>query len=280
MRKALLIGINEYPAREDILAACLNDVNDFAEFLVDTCDFPYDNIRLLTERRATRAEILKRLDWLLKGLKAGDQIVFLYSGHGNRLATRNLQGHVDRYYECICPYDFDWDGKNNISDKELCELFATVPRGVKFVWISDSCYSGGLSELEHVAGSYREPKGKTIQLPIDISWRVKTAIQKNMEPLKMSGAVQDTNVVLISATKERQQAQEKSFKKEVKVNGLLVYFLLEELRREIGLRIPLSEVMENVAGNVRRYAESSRPSFRQEPVLHGKPTLIRKPFLR
>jgi hypothetical protein len=34
MNKALLIGIHEYLLKEDILTACLNDVNDFAEFLV------------------------------------------------------------------------------------------------------------------------------------------------------------------------------------------------------------------------------------------------------
>src|SRR5262245_27717183 len=119
MKKALLVGINEYPDKENILAACLNDVNDFAELLVNKCAFAYDDIRILTERRATRAEILKRLEWLVRGAKPGDRLVFLYSGHGNRLATRNLEGHVDRYYECICPYDFDWEGKNNISDREL-----------------------------------------------------------------------------------------------------------------------------------------------------------------
>jgi len=66
MRRALLIGINEYPERGDILTACLNDVNDFAEFLVSKCDFEYENVRLLTERRATKDEILKRLNWLVK----------------------------------------------------------------------------------------------------------------------------------------------------------------------------------------------------------------------
>src|SRR5215208_6677261 len=139
MKRALLVGINEYPDKGNILDACLNDVNDFGEFLTSKCEFPYEDIRLLTERRATKVEILKRLDWLLKGLKAGDQIVFLYSGHGNRLATRDIEGHVDKYYECICPYDFDWDGKNNISDRDLCELFSRIPEGVKFIWISDSC---------------------------------------------------------------------------------------------------------------------------------------------
>jgi hypothetical protein len=281
-KRALLVGINEYPDKENILTACLNDVNDFAQFLVDRCAFPYDDVRLLTERRATRDGILQRLRWLLKGLRPGDRAVFLYSGHGNRLATRSAAtGHVDRYYECICPYDFDWDGLNNISDKELCELFAKIPRGAKLIWISDSCYAGGLSEAELLAREpATEPRGKTIQLPLEISWRVQTAIKKEMQPLTMSGAVDDSNVVMISATRERQQAQEKIFKKEIKSNGLLTYYLLDALGRDGGLGTPLDEVMKQVVESVTRYAETSRPRFRQEPALYGRPELLRRPFLK
>jgi len=284
MKRALLVGLNEYPDQENILAACLNDVNDFAEFLVNRCDFECDDVRMLTERRATKVEILKRLDWLLKGLRAGDRLVFLYSGHGNRLATRNARGHVDRYYECICPYDFDWDGENNISDKDLCERFSRIPDGAKLIWISDSCYSAGLSEVEPAEcadpGAEAPPRGKTIQVPVDVSWRIRTAIQKNLQPLKMSGAVEHGNVVLISATRERQQAQERSFKDEVKINGLLVSYLLEELNRKGGLRMPLGELMKRVTRSVKRYGQTSRPCFDQEPMIHGRPELIDRPFLK
>jgi metacaspase-1 len=248
--------------------------------LTRRCNFNYDDIRLLTERRATRVEILKRLDWLVKGLKPGDRIVFLYSGHGNRLATRSVEGHVDKYYECICPYDFDWDGKNTISDRELCDLFSRIPAGARLTWISDSCYSGGLPELEGVPARRAGPRGKTIELPADIAWRIKTAIDKKIQPLKMSGVVEHNDVILISATRERQQAQEKGFKKEIKLNGLLVYFLLEELHREGGLSTPLKAVMENVGRKVKHYGRTSRPHFDQEPMLYGRPELLGKAFLK
>lgn len=280
MQRALLVGINEYPNAEDCLAACLNDVTDFAQFLVGRCGFAYDDVRLLTERRATRVEILKRLDWLLRGVKPGDRIVFLYSGHGNRLATRSpIEGKVDRYYECICPYDFDWEGNNNISDEELCRLFAGVPEGAKLVWISDSCYACGLSESELIRDAAGKALGKSIQQPQDIAWRARTAIHKDLRPLTMSGAIEGSNVVLIAATKERQQAQERSFKQEIKINGLLVSYLLEELDRERGLEVPLKQVMANVVQNVKEYGRTSKPRFDQEPVLHGRPELLEKAFL-
>jgi hypothetical protein len=278
MKKALLVGINEYPSQKDILAACLNDVNDFAEFLVGKCKFEYDDVRLLTERRATRVEILKRLDWLVKGARAGDQLAFVYSGHGNRLATRDIKGKVDRYYECICPYDFDWDGNNNISDTELCEIFDRIPAGVRFVWISDSCYSAGLPAVAQPRAN-EVLRGKAMQLPADILWRVKTAQAKHLQPLTMEGAVEGSNVILISAAKARQQAQEKSFKKEIKINGMLIYYLLEELRRKGGLMTPLRDVMASVVEKVKHYGQTSKPRFNQEPMLHGRPDLIARPFL-
>jgi len=253
-------------------------VNDFAEFLVTKCDFEYENVRLLTERRATKDEILKRLNWLVKGLKAGDQLVFYYSGHGNRLATRDTRGHIDKYYECICPYDFDWEGKNNISDSDFRRVFSRIPKGAKLIWVADSCYSGGLPEPEDAQDQRVEPKGKTITLPTDIAWRILTAINNDIQPLKMSGVVESNDIVLISGTKERQQAQERSFKKEVKVNGLMTSFLLEELKRRNGLNTSLSEVMKNVVRHVKYYGETSKPTFRQEPALHGRPELINRPF--
>ena len=58
MDKALLIGINKYPNCP--LNGCVNDVNDMANFLVQQYKFNPDNIRMLTDERATTAAILER----------------------------------------------------------------------------------------------------------------------------------------------------------------------------------------------------------------------------
>ena len=64
------------------------------------------------------------------------------------------KGHVfekDGLDEIICPYDFsDADAtKTAITDKEFAKLFASIPKGVHFVWISDSCHSEDLSRKQH-----------------------------------------------------------------------------------------------------------------------------------
>jgi hypothetical protein len=59
--------------------------------------------------------------------------------------------------EIICPYDFsDADAaKTAISDKEFAKIFATIPKGVHFVWISDSCHSEDLSRKQHLSAGTR-----------------------------------------------------------------------------------------------------------------------------
>ena len=143
MNRALLVGINAYPGNE--LNGCVNDVKDMADFLVKYCNFQYGDIRLLVDERATTDGIKVRLGWLLNGLRPGDRVLFHYSGHGAQVPTRNPQGEVDGLDEVICPVDFDWTDDHMIRDKDFHSMFSTIPEGVEFVWVSDSCHSQDLS---------------------------------------------------------------------------------------------------------------------------------------
>jgi hypothetical protein len=57
----------------------------------------------------------------------------------------------------ICPYDFsDADATQTaIRDKEFAKFFASIPKGVHFVWISDSCHSEDLSRKQTIAPDTR-----------------------------------------------------------------------------------------------------------------------------
>ena len=77
MNRALLVGINNYPDPNK-LSGCVNDVTDTAAFLVAKCGFAHDDIRLVTDERATAKNILDRLGWLLTGLMKGDRIFFQF----------------------------------------------------------------------------------------------------------------------------------------------------------------------------------------------------------
>lgn len=84
--KALLIGINAYPNPNNNLRGCINDIIDMENFISSKNKvYLKNNIKTLTDNKATKQGILAHLDWLLLGASAGDQILFHYSGHGAQL---------------------------------------------------------------------------------------------------------------------------------------------------------------------------------------------------
>jgi hypothetical protein len=154
--KALLVGINAYPNPSNNLRGCINDIVDM-EYFISAKNKVYDkeNIRTLTDSTATKKGILTELNWLLQGASAGDQILFHYSGHGTQIPSQHTSFEKDGLDEIICPYDFSGsnEAQTAISDKEFAQIFAKIPQGVHFVWISDSCHSEDLSRKHDIVGA-------------------------------------------------------------------------------------------------------------------------------
>ena len=88
--KALLVGINDYyprgPGGPD-LEGCVNDVRDMINTLFIFC---FRKMKVLTNSRATRDEILKGLRWLTAEAKKGDTLVFYYFGSAEGHEYPNL----------------------------------------------------------------------------------------------------------------------------------------------------------------------------------------------
>jgi hypothetical protein len=169
--KALLVGINAYPNPNNNLRGCINDIVDMEYFITSKNKvYEKENIKTLTDSRATKKGIVDHLNWLLMGASVGDQLLFHYSGHGAQLPSNVHAFEKDGLDEIICPYDFkDADAAQTaITDKEFAKIFATIPKGVHFVWISDSCHSEDLSRKQHIAVDTRfrrfnhEPQQGTI----------------------------------------------------------------------------------------------------------------------
>ena len=154
--KALLVGINAYPNPSNHLRGCINDIVDMEYFIASKNKvYPKENIRTLTDSSATKKNMLSALNWLLLGASAGDQILFQYSGHGAQIPSKSHAIEKDGLDEIICPYDFRGEhaAETAISDKEFAKIFAKIPQGVHFVWISDSCHSEDLSRKHEVVES-------------------------------------------------------------------------------------------------------------------------------
>lgn len=136
-KKALCVGINDYPGDGADLNGCVNDANAWAALLTGHYGFPSFDVKLLLDREATKANVMAGLKALLAGAKKGDVLVFTNSSHGTYLADKD--GDEPTYDEALCPFDCD---RNLIVDDELRELFAEVPADVGLTIISDSCHSG------------------------------------------------------------------------------------------------------------------------------------------
>lgn len=159
---AFMCGVNIFQSGNN-LRGCVNDVMDVRERLVHKYAFKPDNIRVLTDTRATTKAQLEHIDWLISCCDAveHDLLVWDNSSHGTRFRIRHGD-NLDNYeQDVICPHDFDWD-KNFISADMIHERFDRIPPNTTMIFISDSCASGNLVKV------LTDSKSKSIIPPEDI----------------------------------------------------------------------------------------------------------------
>jgi metacaspase-1 len=169
---AVLIGINKYdPSLNADLNGCVNDVENMYEVLTKTYAFPHDNIRVLTDYRATGEAMFERMEWLLSHEVPGDELVLHYSGHGSQIRDREGDELKDYMDEILCPTDLDWD--RPFIDDDISWLFNKKADGVFLTFICDSCHSGSMTRATTTfSGPEEKPDlPRFIQPPLDIKFR-------------------------------------------------------------------------------------------------------------
>jgi len=266
MKKALLVGINQYPDPRNNLNGCINDVNDMSDFLIKQKQFNKADIKRITDEQATKANIMEGLSWLVNGAKAGDQLFFQYSGHGAQMPTQSKKGEPDKLDEVICPYDFDWTDATALKDKEFNKVFAQMPKGVEFIWVSDSCHSQDLSRefAMPIPGIF---KVRSMVPPLDIAERVmfiKASPGAVIQDLPK--AVKMLNLALISGCKSNQESADAVFNK--RANGALTYFLLQSLNDKKDKPGSLRELVLTVNKSLQKI------KYPQQPQIEGSETLV------
>ena len=169
---AVLIGINKYdPALNADLNGCVNDVENMYKLLTETYGFPHDNVRLLTDYRATSDMMIERINWLLEHNVPGDELVLHYSGHGSQVRDRDGDELNDYMDEILCPTDLDWD--DPFTDDKVSWLFDNKAEGVFLTFICDSCHSGSMTRTGISFNGLEEKpdQPRYIQPPLDIKSR-------------------------------------------------------------------------------------------------------------
>lgn len=141
---ALIIGINKYMIPNADLNGCVNDAEDMWKELTTNYGFKPDNVRMITDFRATKQAILERIEWLVSSLKAGDVGFLHYSGHGSFCRARNDDTSEldDHNTELLCPTDMNWN--DLLTDDLLASFFKRIPEGAFLNFIADCCHSGSV----------------------------------------------------------------------------------------------------------------------------------------
>jgi hypothetical protein len=147
--RALVIGNNHFDSRvANNLHGAIPDADHMGSLLVDVFGFLPENVKVIHD--ATRADILNNFrTWLIEGTKAGDRVVFYYSGHGSTATVSDAEGtHTT---STILPSDTapdvaaNYDGPGGqILGAQLGKLIDQLD-GRKVMIMADSCHSGSIS---------------------------------------------------------------------------------------------------------------------------------------
>ena len=131
MKKAVCVGINNYPGSDNDLSGCVNDANDWSGLLKS---YGFQTTVIL-DSQATRSKTVGAFDSLVAQATSGDVIVLTYSGHGTSVMDTSGD-EVDGYDEALYVYD------GVLLDDDLRSVLQKTKAGVHVVIISDSCFSG------------------------------------------------------------------------------------------------------------------------------------------
>lgn len=149
---ALLVGIDEYQ-NASTLKGSKQDVKDMWQLLKSVWGFQSHQIRTLTDAQATRNAILNAFDnWLIKGSRRGDRVLFYFSGHGSHTNDRNGD-ESDGYDEILLPVDFP---HTMITDDEINARLQRL-KGRQVMVVIDACHSGTIT---------RSIANPTIKVPV------------------------------------------------------------------------------------------------------------------
>lgn len=261
-KKALCIGINDYPGTANDLSGCVNDANDWADELAKH-GFA---VQKLIDSAATKAAMTSAIGGLIDGAAKGDTLVITYSGHGTWVPDTSGD-EPDGRDEALCPYDLA--SKGALLDDDLHALFSRRAAGVRIVLISDSCHSGSVTR-----GSEEDldPGVPRIRFMPPEAWMSKDQLPpptlRTMAP--RGGFTRAGGDLLLAGCQDTEYSYDTSFKG--RPNGAFTYYALKALREA---KPATYEAWFNL---IRTYLPSTR--LPQSPQIFGTRTARRFKIFR
>jgi hypothetical protein len=153
---ALVIGINHYYEQKGVISevslhGSINDANSIKDLLIKKFRFKRSNIDTLYDGDATRDNIVAGLKKKLRQCKAGDVMLFYYSGHGVWMKNSDEAGDkvkmgMNQAMLTSDLYNYDDHLKCFLRDFTLKQYFNLfVDKKVILTTIFDCCFSGNLA---------------------------------------------------------------------------------------------------------------------------------------
>jgi WD40 repeat protein len=133
----LAVGITDYEKEKYDLLFAAKDANDFSSVIGTQKDLMYNKVslRLLTDKQASRDNILSGLDWLKQNCTAEDVAMIFLSGHG-------VNDNVGRFYYLPFGADVEYLRATCVPFKDFEETLSAIPG--KVILFVDACHSGSL----------------------------------------------------------------------------------------------------------------------------------------
>ncbi|MCH9693173.1 MAG: caspase family protein [Gammaproteobacteria bacterium] len=195
-RRALLIGINDYQEdKVSDLNGAVNDVEILSHVLKTRFGFPATGISTLTDKQATRDNILSALRDFVAATGPGDVVYIHFSGHGSQAPDKNGDEPDDRMDETIVPHDGRAEGIPDITDDELSTIFADLKTDNALI-VLDSCHSGtGTRSVRLQARSIPADEREALYRSAGFRGEPETADVSGFDYVLMTGAAADQNAL-------------------------------------------------------------------------------------
>ena len=140
----IAVGSGKFQEKTNNLVYAAKDANDIAALFSGNKAFDKIHTSVITDERATRANILS-IKNMLKKSEPEDFVLLFYAGHGFITKTKN-------YFLSTYNTNFKQPGINSLSFDEVNGLLDSIPSRNKIMMI-DACYSGELDPDAVVKGT-------------------------------------------------------------------------------------------------------------------------------
>lgn len=256
-KKALCIGINDYPGTDNDLSGCVNDAKDWAAELGQR---GFD-VTMMLDAQCTHAALREAIKGLIHGARKGDTLLITYSGHGTWVPDSSGD-EPDGRDEGLCPWDIGKAGP--LLDDDIRQMFAARAAGVRIVLLSDSCHSGSVTRGKEDDLDPGQPRARFMPLA---AWLPAGELPKaSARPTRLVlGLKRSGGDLLLAGCLDTQFSWDTRFRG--RPNGAFTYYALKTLREAV----PAS--YEDWFKAIRSYLPSTR--LPQDPQIFGSATARR-----